>query len=187
EAVGALRWAMQVGVDPVPIADALAMAVRNLSRVAAERGGAAQLAGRLGMAAWQIDKARRQARTWTAEGLAEAMRVCAKLNGDVKGGADDRAWALEHAILEDARLSGSGGRVGGSRVGCASRPCEPASEAVVGQGAAAAVSVPLARVVRRVLRGGARTGSAHGAHGAGVLVGHAGAAANGGGDGEDQS
>nr|WP_246039628.1 DNA polymerase III subunit delta [Glycomyces buryatensis] len=106
EALGALRWAMQVGVDPVPIADALAMAVRNLSRVAAERGGANQLAGQLGMAPWQIDKARRQARTWTADGLAEAMRVCAKLNGDVKGGADDRAWALEHAILKITRLSG---------------------------------------------------------------------------------
>jgi DNA polymerase-3 subunit delta len=116
EALGALRWAMQVGVDPVPIADALAMAVRNLSRVAAERGGSAQLAGRLGMAPWQIDKARRQARTWTAEGLAEAMRVCAELNGDVKGGADDRAWALEHAILEITRLSGSTGRGGGGRV-----------------------------------------------------------------------
>jgi DNA polymerase-3 subunit delta len=37
EALGALRWAMQVGVDPVPIADALAMAVRNLSRNAAAR------------------------------------------------------------------------------------------------------------------------------------------------------
>lgn len=115
EALGALRWAMQVGVDPVPIADALAMAVRNLSRVASERGGANQLAGQLGMAPWQVDKARRQARTWTADGLAEAMRVCARLNGEVKGGADDRAWALEHAILEITRLSGSGrqGETGG--------------------------------------------------------------------------
>ncbi|GAB3998872.1 hypothetical protein GCM10029992_25930 [Glycomyces albus] len=39
DALGSLRWAMQIGVDPVPIADALAMAVRNLSRVAGERGG----------------------------------------------------------------------------------------------------------------------------------------------------
>ncbi|GAB3645174.1 DNA polymerase III subunit delta [Glycomyces tarimensis] len=111
EALGALRWAIQVGVDPVPIADALAMSVRNLSRVASERGGANQLAGQLGMAPWQVDKARRLARNWTADGLAEAMRVCAKLNGEVKGGADDRAWALEHAILEITRLSGAGGRV----------------------------------------------------------------------------
>ncbi|WP_373897031.1 DNA polymerase III subunit delta [Glycomyces algeriensis] len=108
EALGALRWAMQVGVDAVPIADALAMAVRNLSRVAAERGGAAQLAGQLGMAPWQIEKARKQARNWTADALAEAMRVCARLNGEVKGGADDRGWALEHAILEITRLSAAG-------------------------------------------------------------------------------
>lgn len=116
EALGALRWAMQVGVDPVPIADALAMAVRNLSRVAAERGGAAQLAGQLGMAPWQVDKARRQARNWTVDGLAEAMRICAKLNSDVKGGADDRAWALEHAILAITRLSGAASRETGGRV-----------------------------------------------------------------------
>jgi DNA polymerase III subunit delta len=111
EALGSLRWAMQIGVDAVPIADALAMAVRNLSRVASERGGSQQLAGQLGMAPWQIDKARRQARGWTAEGLAEAMRVCARLNGDVKGGIDDRAWALERAILEITRLSRASGRV----------------------------------------------------------------------------
>jgi len=113
EALGALRWAMQVGVDAVPIADALAMAVRNLSRVAAERGGAAQLAGQLGMAPWQIEKARKQARNWTADALAEAMRICARLNGEVKGGADDRGWALEHAILEITSLSAAGK---GSRV-----------------------------------------------------------------------
>ncbi|WP_198587049.1 DNA polymerase III subunit delta [Glycomyces xiaoerkulensis] len=107
EALGALRWAMQIGVDPVPIADALAMAVRNLSRVAAERGGSKQLAAQLGMAPWQIDKARRQSRNWTADSLAEAMRVCARLNGEVKGGSDDRAWALEHAVLEITRLSGA--------------------------------------------------------------------------------
>jgi DNA polymerase III subunit delta len=111
EALGSLRWAMQIGVDAVPIADALAMAVRNLSRVASERGGSQQLAGQLGMAPWQIDKARRQARGWTAEGLAEAMRVCARLNGDVKGGIDDRAWALERALLEITRLSRASGRV----------------------------------------------------------------------------
>jgi DNA polymerase-3 subunit delta len=108
EALGALRWAMQVGVDAVPIADALAMAVRNLSRVASERGGAAQLAGQLGMAPWQIEKARKQARNWTADALAEAMQVCARLNGEVKGGADDRGWALEHAILQITRLSAAG-------------------------------------------------------------------------------
>ncbi|WP_112135037.1 DNA polymerase III subunit delta [Glycomyces dulcitolivorans] len=108
EALGALRWAMQVGVDAVPIADALAMAVRNLSRVASERGGAAQLAGQLGMAPWQIEKARKQARNWTADALAEAMQVCARLNGEVKGGSDDRGWALEHAILQITRLSAAG-------------------------------------------------------------------------------
>ncbi|QSB04478.1 DNA polymerase III subunit delta [Natronoglycomyces albus] len=99
EALASLRWAMQIGVDPVPLADALAMSVRSVSRVVGERGGSQQIAKSLGMAPWQIDKARKLARGWTAVGLAEAMQVCANVNADVKGGMEDRGWALERAIL----------------------------------------------------------------------------------------
>jgi len=99
-ALEALRWALQVGVDPVPIADALADGVRTVARVAsAGRGSAYQLASTLGMPAWKIERAQRQSRGWTADGLVDAMQAAAICNADVKGGADDRTYALERAIV----------------------------------------------------------------------------------------
>ena len=99
-ALEALRWALHVGVDPVPIADALADGVRTVARVAsAGRGSAYQLASSLGMPAWKIERAQRQARGWTADGLVEAMRAAALCNAEVKGGADNRAYALERAVF----------------------------------------------------------------------------------------
>jgi DNA polymerase-3 subunit delta len=100
-ALEALRWALSVGVDPVPIADALADGVRTVARVSgAGRGGNAyQLASSLGMPPWKVERAQRQSRGWTAESLARAMQVAATVNGEVKGGADDRVFALERAVL----------------------------------------------------------------------------------------
>ena len=109
-ALEALRWALHVGVDPVPIADALADGVRTVSRVAsAGRGNAYQLASTLGMPPWKVERAQRQARGWTAEGLAHAVRITAECNAAVKGGAEDRGYALERAIfsLVAARRAGA--------------------------------------------------------------------------------
>ncbi len=110
-ALEALRWALHVGVDPVPIADALADGVRTVARVAsAGRGNAYQLASSLGLPAWKIERAQRQSRGWTAEGLVEAMQAAAVCNADVKGGADDRTYALERAIFAMAAArSGAAG------------------------------------------------------------------------------
>jgi DNA polymerase III subunit delta len=99
-ALEALRWALHIGVDPVPIADALADGVRTVARVAsAGRGNAYQLASSLGMPAWKIERAQRQARGWTAAGLVTAMQATAQCNADVKGGSDDRGYALERAVF----------------------------------------------------------------------------------------
>ncbi|MBV1855674.1 DNA polymerase III subunit delta [Catellatospora tritici] len=110
-ALEALRWALHSGVDPVPIADALADGVRTVARVAsAGRGNAFQLASSLGMPAWKIEKAQRQARGWTPEGLVKAMRAAADCNAAVKGGEEDRGYALERTIAAFAQA-----RAGGSR------------------------------------------------------------------------
>ncbi|MFI7427571.1 DNA polymerase III subunit delta [Micromonospora sp. NPDC049836] len=110
-ALEALRWALHVGVDPVPIADALADGVRTVARVAsAGRGSPYQLASSLGMPAWKIERAQRQGRGWTPEGLVEAMRVAAECNAAVKGGADDRAYALERAVFSVAAARQGGAR-----------------------------------------------------------------------------
>jgi DNA polymerase-3 subunit delta len=113
-ALEALRWALSRGVDPVPIADALADGVRTIARVAsAGRGGggnAYQLASQLGMPAWKIEKAQRVARGWSPNGLVDAMTAAAQCNAEVKGGSDDRGYALERAVLAVATARGSGAR-----------------------------------------------------------------------------
>jgi DNA polymerase-3 subunit delta len=109
-ALEALRWAIHVGVDPVPIADAIADGVRTVARVAsAGRGNSYQLAGSLGMPAWKVERAQRQARGWTADALVDAMRVVAECNAAVKGGADDRGYALERAVTAIASARAEGG------------------------------------------------------------------------------
>lgn len=117
-ALEALRWALHVGVDPVPIADALADGVRTVARVAsAGRGNAYQLASSLGMPAWKIERAQRQSRGWSPEGLVDAMRAAAECNAEVKGGSDDRGYALERAIfaVAAARQGAGAGQRGSAR------------------------------------------------------------------------
>jgi DNA polymerase-3 subunit delta len=108
-ALESLRWALQVGVDPVPIADALADGVRTVSRVAsAGRGNAYQLASSLGMPPWKVERAQRHARGWTPESLAVATRITAECNAAVKGGSDDRGYALERAVFQLAAARSAG-------------------------------------------------------------------------------
>jgi DNA polymerase III subunit delta len=110
-ALEALRWALHVGVDPVPIADAIADGVRTVARVAAAgRGSPYQMANTLGLPAWKVERAQRQGRGWSADGLVDAMRIAAECNAAVKGGTDDRGYALEQAIfaVAAARRGGDG-------------------------------------------------------------------------------
>jgi DNA polymerase-3 subunit delta len=105
-ALEALRWAQQLGVPSVLVADALADAVRTLAKVgAAGRGDPNRLAGMLGMPPWKIRKAQREVRGWRPEALAAAFAAAAEVNADVKGVAADAGYALERAVLRmcDAR------------------------------------------------------------------------------------
>lgn len=99
-ALETLRWALQLGVAHVLVADALADAVRTVARVsAAGRGDPYRLASTLGMPPWKVKKAMAQSRNWDREGLAEAMQIAAAVNADVKGAAADPEYALERAVL----------------------------------------------------------------------------------------
>jgi DNA polymerase-3 subunit delta len=99
-AMEALRWAMQLGVPHVLVADALADGVRTVARVAAVgRADPFRLASELGMPPWKVKKAQAQSRAWTPAGLADAMQVVAEVNADVKGAAADFDYALERAVL----------------------------------------------------------------------------------------
>lgn len=106
-AAEALRWAMIGGEPHVVLADALAEAVHAIARVGPLSGDPYRLAGELGMPPWRIQKAQKQARRWTRDSVAEAMRLVAALNADVKGAAADPEYALESAVRRVAELAGS--------------------------------------------------------------------------------
>ena len=98
-----LRWALNVGVPPVVIADALADGVRTVARVlGAGPGDPFRLAPALGMPPWKVKRGRGQARGWEEPGLRQALAVVAALNADVKGNAADPEYALESAVRKIA-------------------------------------------------------------------------------------
>jgi len=104
-AAEALRWAMVGGEAHVVLADALAEAVHAIARVGGASGDPYRLASELGMPPWRIQKAQKQARRWTKDTVAEALRVVAALNADVKGVAANADYALEHAVRRVAELA----------------------------------------------------------------------------------
>ncbi|MGK2901279.1 MAG: DNA polymerase III subunit delta [Mycobacterium sp.] len=107
-AAEALRWAMLSGEPHVVLADALAEAVHTIARVGPIQGDPYRLAGELGMPPWRIQKAQKQSRRWSRDRVAEALRVVAALNADVKGAAADADYALESAVRKVAELATGG-------------------------------------------------------------------------------
>lgn len=89
-----LRQAFSSGVEPVAIGGALALKFRSLAKVSGRGVSSAEL----GMAPWQVQKARREVRGWTDSQLAEAIRVIAQADEDAKGASRDPQYALEAAV-----------------------------------------------------------------------------------------
>jgi DNA polymerase-3 subunit delta len=104
-AAEALRWAMMRGEPHVVLADALAEAVHTIARVGPLSGDPYRLAAELGMPPWRVQKAQRQARRWSRDTVATAIKLVAALNADVKGAAADADYALEAAVRKVAELA----------------------------------------------------------------------------------
>ncbi|OBG98007.1 DNA polymerase III subunit delta [Mycobacterium sp. E3251] len=109
-AAEALRWAMMRGEPLVVLADALAEAVHTIGRVAPLSGDPYRLASQLGMPPWRVQKAQKQARYWSRDGVAAAMKVVAALNANVKGAVADADYALESAVRTVAELAANRNR-----------------------------------------------------------------------------
>ncbi|MDO5699976.1 MAG: DNA polymerase III subunit delta [Bowdeniella nasicola] len=106
-ALALLRHAVDTGTSPVPIVAALAMKLRTMARV----GGARNMRAKdLGLAPWQVERARRDLRGWTPEALGAAIMAVAAADEGVKGGAKDPIYAVEKAILTIGRARASARR-----------------------------------------------------------------------------
>ncbi|WP_253201982.1 DNA polymerase III subunit delta [Subtercola sp. PAMC28395] len=98
ESLALLRHALATGADPVPMVAAFAMKLRTMAKVLGTRGGSGQLAGQLGMAPWQVDRARRDLQGWTGEGLGRSIQILAETDENIKGGGRDPVYSLERMI-----------------------------------------------------------------------------------------
>lgn len=109
EALRLLRHAISTGLDPVPILAVLAMQLRQLAKVGgAGRGRSADIAREVGMAPWQVDKARRALSGWSGLALGRAIQAVAAADFDVKGGGArggrrDPVYAVERAVITIVR------------------------------------------------------------------------------------
>ncbi len=97
----ALRNALDTGTDPVMIVSALTSSIRTLAKVsgAPRNANTFQLAGSLGLAPWQIDKARRQLAKWSPSLIAYSTRELSRADVAIKGAEADPIYALERTVM----------------------------------------------------------------------------------------
>ena len=91
DALRLLRQALATGVDPVPVNAAFAAGLRTLAKVAGASRSARpdDVARDLGLAPFQVKKARGQLGGWTPEGVSEAIVAVAHADEQIKGGGTD--------------------------------------------------------------------------------------------------
>lgn len=100
EAIRLFRHGSATGIDPVALTAALAMRVRQLARLFNDRNGNAAA---LGMAPWQVDKARKELAGWTEQELVELVQLVAKTDADVKGAAREPDYSVEKLLMAMAK------------------------------------------------------------------------------------
>lgn len=97
-ALGLLRHALASGADPVPLVAAFAIKLRTMAKVWGVQSSSAQVAKQLGLAPWQVERARKDARGWSSEGLGRSIQIVAETDENIKGAARDPVYALEKMI-----------------------------------------------------------------------------------------
>lgn len=101
DALMLLRHGRALGLAPVLVTSALASTLRSVARVAAAPRGLRRddLARDLGIAPFQVDKARKLVPGWSAEGMAAAIAAVAEADAAVKGAVTDAGYALERVVV----------------------------------------------------------------------------------------
>lgn len=111
-----LRQALEHGTAAVLVSSAVAGGLRDLARVASAGSGSKfELARRLGMPDWKVERAQRSARYWSEDGLARAIGSAAVTDAAVKGAGVDPAFALERLVIDVVTARGRMSTSGGTR------------------------------------------------------------------------
>jgi DNA polymerase-3 subunit delta len=99
-ALETLRWAFATGLDPILVSSSLAANLRLIAQVGgAGPGSPDSVAAKLRMPAWKVRRAQGWLRRWRPESMGEAVLAVAAADADLKGAADDAAYAVERAVL----------------------------------------------------------------------------------------
>lgn len=95
EAMALLRHALATGADPVPLVAAISMKIRQMAKIYGNRSASAAT---LGMAPWQLDRARKDLTGWSDDGLAAAIQAMATADAAAKGAERDPVYSLEKLV-----------------------------------------------------------------------------------------
>ena len=95
EAMALLRHALSTGADPVPLVAAISMKIRQMAKIYGNRSASA---ASLGMAPWQLDRARKDLTGWSDDGLAAAIKAMATADAAAKGAERDPVYSLEKLV-----------------------------------------------------------------------------------------
>ncbi|MGZ4618771.1 MAG: DNA polymerase III subunit delta [Frankiaceae bacterium] len=100
QALQLLRQALDAGTAPLLITSAMASGLRDVARVRAAAGlSPSEIAKRLQLPDWKLERILRRGRSWTDAGVAAALRAVAAADLDVKGAGADDAYVLERLVL----------------------------------------------------------------------------------------
>jgi DNA polymerase-3 subunit delta len=100
EAIRLYRHGFATGIDNVALTAALAMRVRTLAKL---YNNINSQAAALGMAPWQLDKARKEVRLFSEDSLTALVELVAQTDADVKGASREPEYSVERLILAMAR------------------------------------------------------------------------------------
>ena len=100
EAIRLYRHGFATGIDNVALTAALAMRIRTLAKLF---NNVNSQSAAIGMAPWQLDKARKEVRLFTEESLTALVELVAQTDADVKGASREPEYSVERLILAMAR------------------------------------------------------------------------------------
>jgi DNA polymerase-3 subunit delta len=94
-ALGLLRHALATGTDPVPLVAAISMKMRQLAKIYGNRNASASS---VGMAPWQMDRAKKDLTGWSEDGLSLVIQRLADADAAAKGAERDPVFTLEKLV-----------------------------------------------------------------------------------------
>lgn len=100
EAIRLYRHGFATGIDNVALTAALAMRIRTLAKL---YNNINSQSAAIGMAPWQLDKARKEVRLFSEDALTALVELVAQTDADVKGASREPEYSVEKLILAMAR------------------------------------------------------------------------------------